>query len=127
MIIAMAIATTDNPAMPQKPGQSNYLKAWREYRGYSQEDVERETGISQGSLSKLETGRSRYNRDNLELLANLYLCNPADLIGRDPEQSQSIVELWNMLPPQERQTAERLLRTLAEPTEQFAGKPTDER
>lgn len=45
----------------------NKLRVWREYRGFSAQDLAQATGISQAYLSEIETGKVALDAD-LELL-----------------------------------------------------------
>jgi len=45
-----------------------FLKAWRKYRGLSQEALGAKVGLTQGMISQLEDGTSNYTRQHLEEL-----------------------------------------------------------
>jgi transcriptional regulator with XRE-family HTH domain len=67
-----------------------FLKEWREFRGLSQEQLadrvtdltvgwgERAMKLNKSDVSKLERGKRRYNADQLEALAEVLRCEPAD-------------------------------------------------
>jgi transcriptional regulator with XRE-family HTH domain len=68
-----------------------YLKEWREYRRLSQAQALKAlkykgVACSKPSLSRLENGRQPYSEPILLALADLYQCEPADLISRRPAE-----------------------------------------
>src|SRR5581483_2652528 len=74
-----------------------FLKQWREYRGLSQERLAERIGRSVGQISQLERGLIGYTQETLELLADALLCDPADLIMRNPQDPEAIWSLWENL------------------------------
>jgi transcriptional regulator with XRE-family HTH domain len=57
------------------------LKRWRLKNHYSQRDVEKKTGVSYTTISRLENGhRTRARFGTLEKLAQIYGCTVEDLI-----------------------------------------------
>lgn len=69
--------------------------------------------ITQGHLSKLENGKLPYTQPLLEQIADALNCTVADLIVRDPSQTDMIWSIWNQLRPPERDQAIRVLQALA--------------
>lgn len=61
-----------------------FLREWRRYRGLTQTHLAQRTGWEQAHLSRIETGRGRWNRDILAALASALDCSPADLLTRNP-------------------------------------------
>jgi transcriptional regulator with XRE-family HTH domain len=67
-----------------------YIRQWREYRGLSlvqlAERVAEFTGksMTHPTLSRIENGRIGYTQRILEAIAHSLLCEPADLIMRNP-------------------------------------------
>lgn len=62
-----------------------FLKEWRDFRRVNQLDAAEAIGVSRTLLSKIENGNSPYLQPQIERLANLYQCEPGDLLGRDPK------------------------------------------
>jgi transcriptional regulator with XRE-family HTH domain len=54
---------------PPARDQGPFLREWRRFRGIRMVDLARRLGISQGSLSRFETGARRVNSDLLQKLA----------------------------------------------------------
>ena len=68
-----------------------YLKEWREHRRLTQSQALKSlkykgVACSKPSLSRLENGRQPYSEPILCALADLYQCEPADLISRRPDE-----------------------------------------
>ncbi|WP_417477196.1 helix-turn-helix domain-containing protein [Maricaulis sp.] len=108
---------------------------WRKHCKLTQSQAAELTGISQGHLSDLERGRRRYNEGHLEMMAKAYNCELWELIGRNPEITRQfrgvlewlesenggsdtgiteILNVWRHIPADDRRTALRMLRALAD-------------
>lgn len=61
-----------------------YIAQWREFRGLSQDQLADLMGTSGATVSRVESGRSPYSQDFLEVAAEALGCTAADLISRDP-------------------------------------------
>ena len=72
-----------------------YLKEWRKHRQLSQQKLADRIGTSKGYISDLERGKRRYNQDLLEALAYALMCEPADLLIRDPLKEDAIWSIWD--------------------------------
>lgn len=70
----------------------HFIKAWREHRGLSQEQLAERIGVTHGAVSQLERGLVNYTQPMLEALADALDCEPADLIMRDPNAS-----IWSVM------------------------------
>ena len=80
----------------------------------TQDLLAEKAGVSQGMISQLETGASDYSGDLLEKLSGPLECTPADLIMRDPFETEPLWSIWNRLKPERRKQAIRVLTALAE-------------
>ena len=78
-------------------------------------------GKSKSNISEFENGVTRYNQDLLEALADVLMCEPADLIMRDPTQPDAIWSIWERIPETKRDDARRILETLAAPLKRKQG------
>ena len=63
-------------------GQGHHLKAWRKYRGLTQEQLAERIGIARSYLTKIERGDRRYDQPFLEAAADALRCSVADLVTR---------------------------------------------
>lgn len=71
--------------------------------------------MTHGQLSRIERGGQPYNQELLERLADIYRCDPVDLLIRNPLDPESIWSLWDRAQPGERKqitaVAGAILRT----------------
>lgn len=59
------------------------LRVWRRYRGFSQQQLAQQTGISKAYLSQLESGKRGGSTDILKKLAAVLNIDVDDLLGAD--------------------------------------------
>jgi hypothetical protein len=76
---------------PSRIRRRTYFKEWREFStDMSQNEVAKLIERDSSSLHRLEAGLIPYNQDWLEILAEVYRCEPYDLISRDPNGVRAI-------------------------------------
>lgn len=82
-------AAADTPRMAQRPRMRapNTIRAWRKARGLTQEELAHRAAMSPSNLSLLETGKIDYTGSALRRLADALDCEPADLLGRKPDDA----------------------------------------
>lgn len=98
----------------------HYIKAWRRYRHLTQEQVidrlvsldDAQIPQTAASLSRLENGKQPYNERVLAALADIYNCEPWELIGSDPTKEGDIIDLMRHLDERERAQAMRLIEAI---------------
>lgn len=108
----------------------HYLRAWREHRDFTLEDVaervgllgeaRRESGdslnapasITHASLSRIERGLQPYNQVLLELLAEIYQTDLASLLMRDPGDPEGLWSIHDQLRPVERRQVVEIAKTI---------------
>ena len=80
---------------PKKtPLRRTFLRHWREYRNLTQAQAADRIGIDQSQLSRIERGKYPYNQGFLEAAAIAYLCEPADLLMRNPKDKNAV---WTLI------------------------------
>lgn len=90
-----------------------YFKQWRTYRAMTQEQVvDRLAAMDDplipqttASLSRLENGKQPYTQRSLEALAEVYQCEPDELLGRDPDKEGQVIDLWAQLTERQQRQA----------------------
>lgn len=108
----------------RKTYKRTYIRAWREYRGLSLERLAerltdadtQEAMLTPTSLSRIERGLQPYSQAVLEAIAEALACTPADLIMRNPQDTEAPWSIWETLEPMQRQQAVEILRTLSSGT-----------
>lgn len=58
--------------------------------------------MSAAQLSRIETGKSPYTQDFLEMAAGAYMTDVASLLIRDPTDSEALWSIWDQAQPGER-------------------------
>jgi transcriptional regulator with XRE-family HTH domain len=92
--------------------QRHYIREWRKHRELTQEQLAERIGITKSYLSKIESGKKRYDQPFLEAAAEVLRCEPADLIVRDPSDPDGIWSIWDQLKPVERAQVVEIAKTL---------------
>jgi transcriptional regulator with XRE-family HTH domain len=95
----------------------HFIREWRKHRGLSQDRlVERVREdlmtFSKASLSRIENRAQPYSQPILEALARALRCTPADLLMRNPMDTEAPWSIWETLKPAERRQAVEVLKAL---------------
>ena len=93
---------------------AHFIRQWRKHRGLTLERLADRLDITAGSLSHLERGQTGYTQPTLEALAYALMCDPADLIMRDPTVPDAVWSIWDRVPTQERERLMVIMETFAE-------------
>ena len=91
--------------------QRFFLREWRQHRQLTQEKLADRVGITKQHVSDLERSRRQYNQALLEAFAEALMCEPADLLVRDPTAPQAIWSLWDQIPTGDREQALKVLNS----------------
>lgn len=92
--------------------QRHFIKEWRIHRGLTQQQMADRVGIDKSYLSKIENGKKRYDQPFLEAAAEVLNCEVADLIQRDPNDSEAIWALWDKMQPVQKAQLVEIAKTL---------------
>ena len=92
--------------------QRHFIKEWRKAKGLTQEQLAERIGITKGYVSKIESGKKRYDQPFLEAAAVVLSCEPADLIVRDPSDPDGIWSVWDTLQPTQREQVVEIAKTI---------------
>lgn len=90
----------------------HFLRAWREHRKLSQDDMAAALGCSKASVSRYESGITPYNQDVLEAWARIVGCAPVDLLARPPLDPEGLWAIYDRIREQDRARAAAVLRAL---------------
>lgn len=113
----MAKATKEKQVQPRfkgPPHRPTFIKQWRKFRGLTIEKLADRVGMSNGNLSNIERGKTGYNQDTLEALAEALHCGTADLLIRDPTDPEAIWSLWERAEPAQRKRILGIIKGLLE-------------
>lgn len=92
--------------------RGHYIKEWRKFRGLTQVQLAERIGIDRAYLSKIESGKRRYDQPFLEAAAVVFQCAPADLIIRDPTDPAGIWSIWETLDAPQRTQVVEIAKTI---------------
>ena len=82
---------------PKRQRTKHYFKEWREKAGLTQEQAMGRLGWSQSKISRIESGKTPYNQDDLAAAAHAYGCSEVDLIEVNPLKEGEVVDLMRLL------------------------------
>lgn len=95
--------------------RKTYLRQWRKMKpGRTLEQVAAELHITQPQLGRIERGDQPYNQDLLEALAEIYGCEPDELIWRDPTKEGEVVDMVKRLDDKRQAQIAAFIRALEE-------------
>lgn len=95
--------------------RKTYLRQWRKLKpGRTLEQVAAELHITQPQLGRIERGDQPYNQDLLEALAELYGCEPDELIWRDPTKEGQVIDMVKRLDERRQAQIAAFIRALEE-------------
>ena len=89
-----------------------HLRAWRDFRGLSQESLAARVNSTAATISRLENGHQPYTQPLLEALAEALSCTPADIIMRPPGAASGLDRVIEGLTDAQRRQAEAIIRAL---------------
>lgn len=90
----------------------NHLKAWREFRELSQEDLAEKVDTTASQISMLETGERGLSAKWLRKLAPALGTTPGHLLDHDPQTiDNDVFDIWMEIDRRDRDTALRVLRS----------------
>jgi transcriptional regulator with XRE-family HTH domain len=89
----------------------NYLKAWREFRGLTQEQLAEKIDTTGGVVSMLESGDRKLSPKWLRRLAPALNTSAGFILDHDPhELPTDVLEIWADIPEESRTQAIRVLQ-----------------
>jgi len=106
-------AANDNLRVANDDPPKNFVRAWREERGFTQERLAHEIGVTHPTISRIENGEG-YRKDTIYKIAAALDVSVGDLLEKDPREAATVDRLWNAIPRERRLMAARLLKSMAE-------------
>lgn len=93
----------------------HFVKAWRDFRGLTQDALAEKIQMSVATISQLETGDQGYRQATLEAIADALGTDPGSLLTRDPLEAEEIGAIWGQVPDIEKTRALDVLRAFIRP------------
>lgn len=81
----------------KQPQPTYFFRAWRRYRGLTQQQLADRVDMSVSSISQLETGKQGFTDSTLLAIAHALNVEPGDLLSRDPAMDGQIVDLLRLI------------------------------
>lgn len=100
----------------KRPRPAFFFRAWRDYRGLTQEQVAERIDMSVATVSQIESGAQGFTESSLIALAEAYQCEPADLLSRDPRIESQVVDMMALIKRKDPQTVMAILSGLPDKT-----------
>lgn len=89
----------------------NHIRAWREFRHLTQEELAEAVGCSKASIGHWESGIREVAPKWLYPIAKALSTSPGYLLDHDPNDlPTAILDIWADIPPEERPRALEMLR-----------------
>lgn len=88
-----------------RPLRPHFLRQWRKYRNLSQEEAAAKLDIDRTTLGRVENRRLPYSQALLEAAAEIYGCEPWDILNINPKvekEAAQIAALVKRAKPEER-------------------------
>lgn len=79
-----------------------FMRAWREDRKRTLEDLAEKCGKKHGQISRIERGLQPYSQQVLETYARELDCSVVDLLTREPGQAESFLSIWAAMDERDR-------------------------
>ena len=90
----------------------NYLKAWREFRGFTQEQLADKVGTDKAVISLLENEKRPLSSTWLRKFAAALETRPGHILDTDPATlDNDIIDIWTRIEATDREQAARVLRS----------------
>lgn len=94
-----------------------YFRDWRKYRNLTQEQVADRLSVlddprlpaTTSSLSRIENGKQEYTRRIVEALAEVYQCEPHELLGHNPMVAGEVIDYLHFM---DRRSADQAIEVL---------------
>lgn len=92
--------------------RNHFIRQWRKFRGLSQIEFAEQVGVTQGQVSKIESGKRDYDQSFLERAAEVLRCSDLDLLARDPQAPMDIMDIYNALLPNQQVQLVEIAKTI---------------
>lgn len=114
---------SDRPPVEGDDHPNHYLREWREFMGFSQEELGEMVHAHQSKIGRIETGKRELKTGFLRELARVFGVPPSAVLEINPateagKQTATMLIKWNRLTPSQRADMLKMMSALACPDEQ---------
>jgi transcriptional regulator with XRE-family HTH domain len=98
----------------------NYLREWREFMGWSQEELGDMAEVHYSTIGRIESGKRKLKTRFLRQLAEIFRVPASALLDVNPstesgKQTAHMLLAWDRLSPSQRNDVLKMVRALAPP------------
>lgn len=109
----LTVCDTVGMVESDKNGGPNYLRAWREFRGLTQQQLADLVDTNANMIGYLESGERGLSAKWLRRLAPALETTPGMLLDHDPSQLDSdIIDIWAHIGNRERRQITEIAKTI---------------
>jgi transcriptional regulator with XRE-family HTH domain len=90
----------------------NFIGAWREHRGLTQDELADRADTSTATISRLESGKVGYTKSMLENIALALQVEPWQLLGQRPDVAPGLMQKLQSAAPDQLKQIEAVADTL---------------
>ncbi|MEN3229219.1 helix-turn-helix transcriptional regulator [Methylorubrum rhodesianum] len=95
-----------------RPRKRHFIVEWRKHRGLTQQQLADRMETTKASVSRVETYETGYTQDFLEACAYALMCEPADLVMRNPLDTEAPWSLWDQADKGKREQIISIMRVI---------------
>lgn len=94
------------------PAFPNHVRAWREFRHFTQEELAAAAGCSPATIGHIETGARRLTDKWAHPIAKVLNTSPGYLLDHDPNDlPTAVLDIWASIPEEARPQALKVLES----------------
>lgn len=109
---SVAILTTVEMSKPAAQYRKNYVREWREYRKLTQAQLAAASGLSDATISSIESGKRGYSDASLTAIARELQTTKAALLRGPPSEENEVLDLLESAPEEKRKLAIQVMKTV---------------
>lgn len=113
---------TNHPGEDGAEHPDNYLREWREFMGWSQEELAEMADVHYTTIGRIETGKRKLKTRFLKHLAQLFGVPASAILDVNPAtesggRTANMLLAWNKLSPAQQGDVLKMVRSLAPPSD----------
>lgn len=116
---------TNHPPAETSEHRNHFVREWRDYMGWSQEELAAMADVSLSKISRIENGKRGLKTDFLRELAGFFGVQPSALLEVNPSTEEgartaNMLQTWHLLTSSQQRDLLRMARSLVTPDNESA-------